>query len=76
MRRRSRPQCQVRNLAARLDDLIDGPLAVSRRLCGEETWCGPTARALDDDLHAMYRRLQVAADDQRWRDRRHRDALL
>lgn len=66
----------MRDLAARLDDLIDGPLATCRRLCGEETWLGPSARALDDDLHAMYRRLQVAVDDQRWRERHHRDALL
>jgi len=66
----------VRDLAARLDDLIDGPLTTSRRLCGAETWLGPTARALEDDLHAMSRRLQVAVEDLRWRDRRHRDALL
>lgn len=65
----------MRDLAARLDDLIDGPLITGRRLSGEETWLGPTARALEDDLYAMHRRLLNAAEDQRWRDRRRRDAL-
>ena len=70
------PQCQVRDLAARLDDLIDGTLTTCRRLCGQETWLGPTARALEDDLHAMHHRLLTAAEDSRWHDRRHRDVLL
>lgn len=66
----------MRDLAARLDELIDGPLTTGRRLCGEETWLGPTARALDDDLRAMHRRLLDAAEDRRWRDRRLCDARL
>lgn len=65
----------MRDLAARLDDLIDGPLTICRRLGGEETWTGPTARAVEDDLSAMRHRLAGMAEDRRWRDRHHRDCV-
>lgn len=50
-------------LAHQLLDTLDDHLVPTRRLADEQTWIGPAARALQDDLRVLERRLQQLADD-------------
>ena len=50
------------DLAKRLDALIGNELADVARLAGPETWIGPVATDLDDDLHRSRHRLAALVD--------------
>lgn len=46
-----------------LDEVVDDHLASVQRLAGEDTWTGPSARALQEDLQRLRHRLRRLADD-------------
>lgn len=50
-------------LARHLLDVVDDHLTTTRRLADEDTWIGPAAQALRDDLRTLHHRLHRLAED-------------
>lgn len=49
-------------LARQLLEVLDDHLVPARRLADADTWVGPAARDLYDDLHSLHRCLQDVAE--------------
>lgn len=60
---RSHQHVSATLLARQLLDVLDDHLVPTRRLADEDTWIGPAARILRDDLHSLHRRLHVVVED-------------